>query len=803
MLRDIFGAWFDWPEFTLGLLLGAAAAWFVLRLVPTFNQVLEAARGVWERLQQGFTAGASDRFRGQLLVWAHTQHIARALFALEEIVVAPRLLAPRQPTDPQSTDPLPQELAGVLPTVADSSLLAGLYRAASIPLLEGLRSGRPFMITGDPGSGKSTALAYLAIQCSQPEEIAGPAFGLHPFLGHVADLRLAGRSYKDPLDPLVEALQRTGSSGVAGRLGSFLRQQLRQGRALLLIDGFDEVAQESIEPYAEWVAALIKAHPEARLVTTGPTRGYGSLARAGLVPVSIAPWGAHEQRAFLARWSEAWTQYVAPTLPKGRLGEVDPLMIAGWLISADRGLTPLEATLRAWSAFAGDVRGRTLIDGLEAYLSRFLSPEEWPQAEAVALNWLNQRLEAFSERTLPRGVPVSDLVDAGVLVRRPDGRLSFAHPTVGAYLGARALVAAGLTEPIARPGWAPAEAALTFYAAWGDMTQLVAQNLQDSGDPLARGVLTCARWLRFSPPRAAWRPVVLRAAATLAQDASRPYALRLAALETLVRAGESTVSVLFRRMLTSESPGSRTLAALGLGGLRDEASIEPLMALVNQDPDLRVRQAACLALVSLGSDAALESLGHVLLDGEESVRVAAAEALACHPDEGYNMLRDAVELDNLLTRRAALFGLSRVPEPWVLEILDRVQVDDKQWVVRGAAAEASERRRRPPWQVPPALDDLASLPWLVAYAAREGTGVAPGRAALEMLRRALNNGTPAEKIAALEALAWLEEGGELNLELFQALASPDEELRETAYDTLWRLSAAGVELRPPSRQAAR
>ena len=803
MLRDIFGAWFDWPEFLLGLLLGAAAAWFVLRLEPAYNQVVAAARGVWERLQQGFTLGASDRFRTELLMRAHTQHMARALFALEEIVVPPRLLAPPQPTDPQSSDPVPEELVGILPSLPDSALLAGLYRAASIPMIEGLRSGRPFMITGDPGSGKSTALAYLAIQCSQPEDIAGPAFGLYPFLAHVADLRLGGRAFKDPLDPLIDALQRTASAGIAGRLGGFLRQQLRQGRALLLIDGFDEVAQESIGPYAEWAAALLKAHPEARVVTSGPARGYGSLARAGLVPVSIAPWGAHEQRMFLSRWSEAWTQYVAPNLPKGRIGEVDPLLVSGWLISADRGLTPLEATLRAWSAFAGDVRGRTLIDGLEAYLSRFLSPEERPQAEAVALNWINQRLEAIPEKTLPRGVPIGDLVEAGILVRRPDSRLSYFHPMVGAYLAARALVAAGLTEPVARPGWPPAEAALTVYAAWGDLTPLVAQNLQDAGDTLARGVLTCARWLRFSPPKAAWRPMVLRATATLAQDASRPYALRLAALEALVLAGEGSVAVLFRRLLAAEAPTSRTLAALGLGALRDEDSLEALTALVNQDPDLRVRQAACLALVSLGSDSALESLGHVLLEGEEGVRVAAAEALACHPDEGYSMLRDAVELDNLLTRRAALFGLSRVPEPWVLEILDRVQVDDKQWVVRGAAAEASERRRRPPWQVPPAIDDLASVPWLVAFAAREGTGVAPGRAALEMLRRALNNGTPAEKTAALEALVWIEEGADLSLELHQALRSPDEELRETAYHTLWRFSAAGVELPAPTRLGAR
>jgi HEAT repeat protein len=126
----------------------------------------------------------------------------------------------------------------------------------------------------------------------------------------------------------------------------------------------------------------------------------------------------------------------------------------------------------------------------------------------------------------------------------------------------------------------------------------------------------------------------------------------------------------------------------------------------------------------------------------------------------------------LLTRRAAVFGLARIPEPWVLEILEKVQTDDKQWVVRGAAAEAFERRRKAPWRIPAPVDEPATLPWLVAYAAREGSGVAPGKAALEMLRRALATGSTEEKLAAIEALAWLGQR-RLAMDLYQALGSAE------------------------------
>ncbi len=175
------------------------------------------------------------------------------------------------------------------------------------------------------------------------------------------------------------------------------------------------------------------------------------------------------------------------------------------------------------------------------------------------------------------------------------------------------------------------------------------------------------------------------------------------------------------------------------------------------------------------------------------MRLAAGEALACHPDEGYNMLKDALEVDNLLTRRAAVFGLSRVPEAWALEVLEKVQVEDGQWVVRGAAAEAAERRNNPPWTIHPPVHELAEVPWLVAYAAREGLGVAPGRPALEMTRQVLSNGTPEERLAALEAIAGTG-SEEFNLELAAALRSEDPQMRDAGYEALWRLTAPSAAL---------
>ncbi len=93
--------------------------------------------------------------------------------------------------------------------------------------------------------------------------------------------------------------------------------------------------------------------------------------------------------------------------------------------------------------------------------------------------------------------------------------------------------------------------------------------------------------------------------------------------------------------------------------MTDEDSAERLVTLAQGDSEPFVRQAACLALGAIGSDTALEGLGQALLGGDEELRLAAAEALAIHPDEGYGMLREAALALDFTT----FYGRFRVESP--------------------------------------------------------------------------------------------------------------------------------------------
>lgn len=797
----LFGARFDLPEFTLGFLLAVLIFVVAFRLRPIASFLKATATVGIERARETFTSGAADNYGSEVTAWAELQHAAQAIFNLSEIVIPPRVLAPPQMTSPGREDMPSAGTLAVLPNLPDWTYLSGVYAAPSLDLRTAVAQGTPMMLTGPLGSGKTSALCFLAIEAAAGRFTIRDGEPLLPVLVHAADLNLTRNSIDEPAKALIEGVQTYASANLTPRLPSYLRRHLEARQAMILVDGLDELTQDELGVVSRWLSALRRAHPGNIFVLAGPSQGYDGITAAGFAPVSIAPWTKYHVQEFQRKWGTAWQEVVVPNLPRNSLDDIDPALIIGWLEGPGRTLTALETALRTWAAFAGDIRGKEIRHQYESYLSRFLSAEERKSATTAGLTWIEARVGAIDDSNLPRGIPAGDLVKAGILTRRTSGRLSFSVPAVGAFLAGLGMAELGVPENIDKDYWLPAETALGFHAGFVDATDEVEHKLKAGDDPLRSSVLTAARWLRTAPEDLAWRSKVLRSLGTIIQDHTLPYGLRLRATHAMAQSREPSATVFFQRLMGSQHVTSRILGALGLGGTHDTKGLEVLTDALSNDSDLRVRQAACLALAAIGTEQAMEALGKNLLQADEAVRVAAAEALAVHTGEGHDMLRDAHSIKDAQTRRAALFGLSRVPTKWAEDLIERSQVEDEQWIVRGAAAEALESRRNPKWRIEAPLREAADLPWLKAYAASEGQGIAPGRAALEMLRKALANGSPEQRIAAIEALGWV--GGKaLEMELQQALQGGEPYLKDAAFESLWRQSAAGqdFEMVPPAME---
>ncbi|MGD8605303.1 MAG: HEAT repeat domain-containing protein, partial [Anaerolineales bacterium] len=785
---------FDFGEFAIGIILGLIIGISFFKLAPWWNEIAERIQAQIDKLNINVAAGAREKYRLEVLIRAQTMHLARVLFALDEIAVEPTVLAPPYPTDPLDSEPAPETTLAVVPNLLDWTYLSGVYQSPSIPIGHALDTGANILIVGQPGIGKSTALAYTASMIANHDPAIGKASEKTPVFIHAADLGLHREGGSDPLKDLVAAVQLNLSPNVGSRMSNYLQSRLGRGVVLLILDGLDEYPIQEMKIFSHWLETFQQKYPGNQILAAGPDWGFDGLVQAGMTPLALAPWSEQDLRTFLKRWELSWQEHIVPTLSKKKLSDIDPALLSGWLMTSARGLTPLEATLLTWAAYTGDIRGGKATDSIEAYLNRMLSNDEQKGAEEAAFDWIKEGIGPVPERVVRRA-PVNDLIEAGIMLRHADNVISFTQPSIGAYLAALGMLSYEFPEEflLSDQVFGPLEQTLQYFAAMGDISDLVQKRVNERNDPLRTALLASARYLRDGPKKAPWRTQLLRELANIASSSDRSYGLRLRSVHALAYANEPTVNVLFQRLLKMDHPSNRILGALGLGGLRDGTSVELLSQISHGDQSLLVRQAACLALAAIGSEPALETLGRHLLQGEEQMRLCAAEALAIHPDEGFAMLREAIDLEHVLTRRAAVFGLLRVHARWARDILHTLQVEDDQWVVRGAASEAIERLHQTPWKIPQPINEVADLPWLVAFAGREGYGVAPGRAGIEMVRRALLKGNDEEKIAAIETIAWATID-DLGPELNQALYSPEAHLRDVAFETLWFLTSAGFNL---------
>jgi HEAT repeat protein len=410
----------------------------------------------------------------------------------------------------------------------------------------------------------------------------------------------------------------------------------------------------------------------------------------------------------------------------------------------------------------------------------------------------NGKGKASAKEINPSQRLLADLVSAGLLVNRRNSRLSFVHPVIAGYLAGSALASSGGWDALHRqPAWSSKSLTLRYLSSWNDISDMVRPMLEGAQDPLYRELFRTAEWLRDAPPKAPWRQFVLRKLSGLVQDEILPMSTRTRALAALAFSGDPGVQALFRQHLEHPSDGVRELGALGSGLIMDAKAIKPLAGLLH-DPIMEVRLASILALSRIGSKPAMEAIATTLLESSEEMRRAAAEALAMQPEEGYPALEEGSGMPDLLVRRAVVYGLARVEEPWARERLDKLQVEDEQWVVRSAATQALEELSRPNPRIPRPHPELAQTPWLIEFAGTLGVGIAPGKPALDLVTQAAKTGNDEQRLAALHYLGL--HGGEGALSaIYPMYYSDDPEQAEAAYQALWMLSASGLPLPAPQQ----
>jgi hypothetical protein len=194
----------------------------------------------------------------------------------------------------------------------------------------------------------------------------------------------------------------------------------------------------------------------------------------------------------------------------------------------------------------------------------------------------------------------------------------------------------------------------------------------------------------------------------------------------------------------------------------------------------------------------MSAVSALMLNGDEKLRQAAAESLIHIPLRGAEIIREAVQVNDILTRRAAVFGLLQVREPWSKQLLEKTAIEDGQWVVRNAAAHALEVLQSPDARIPTPLIPPHDSPWLTGFAGKRNLGLSPYQPATDILLTALKTGTVEDQQAALRYLQTGPEDKVIQAVYTILYGDHPIALREAALYVVWTWMLAGVNLPSPT-----
>jgi hypothetical protein len=742
---------------------------------------------------------------------AQSNHLLAHAFPLDFVLIPPHVLPPPKHLYPEFYNSTSSLINQYFPFVPDWPEFSAQFPVDLLSYQQLTKINGKTIILGQPGSGKTVLFNALAIYMLQDTK----AYQF-PILLSAKRLVSNLEGEKDVLNVLTTTLSDQIPQIPLGQLHYFIKNKITTHTAVLMIDDVDHLSRSENENLITFLTELESLTKFKKIILAADPNMIGKELLQQYFPLPIASWSIEDQRSWIHKFSTAWYSII-PSAGKEMKEILPPAVIDKWIQDESHYYTPFELTIRNWLIHSGYSAGQDLPACLSSVLKFMkITPELMEQLayfayalirtkqSSLTISGANEYLSGTKQSIIFRSPETKDKVVAStntmksriqdnaikgvhpsLLLAHPDGSYSFASPIWAGFFGC-------LVSGIEIQDWFTNDDLNWTYSAQY-LRFATLQNQADEWHDISfqkenlflfdNSYLKIARFIPDLPYDHPVRNGILKWLAKNAFQQPVPVSEKAKLFAALLLSNDPSLPKLLLDFQSLPDPELRFLSVLTYASLCKSDHFDVFLNHLS-DEDQYVRNAACLAFFALRTKKSTDLLIDILLQGDEYMKQTAAETLSLVPSIRQELLTEALSSEDLLIRRSAVFGLSRIQEQWASDLLSHAAIEDAQWIVRNAASQIVENSGLLNSQLIPQMIHPSNAPWLISFASKLGKGIPKSGFVKDILLTALEQGNVDEKISAMNYLRIVPDE-EIIRAVLPLLSQKNRTLQQAASFTLW------------------
>jgi DNA polymerase III delta prime subunit len=727
-------------SFLIGFIAATILWWILSKAKKWFPEIRDSIAKLKNKIQRNQSSGLLIAVKKDAFKRAQSNHLASKLFSLDEIVVEPLLLIPELVLAEKEHGLFSSEISQLIPSIAELPQITRNFPLPKISIMEALQGEGNLIISGLPGSGKSTSLAFLAARLAENNPKCGVHCGKTPFCFHILDTNIL----EFPDQPLTDLIYRALSQFIPNhhlpKLAKFIQFELESNQAVILIDGIDELYKNEADTVFGFLERTSKQYPKIKFVISASPYYSGNLENRNFLAYQLAPFSNKNVQELNRKWIGHWYKYISPndanspTIMKERL-------ISNWVNLPLPGYSPLEYTLLVWGALSGDLKGYDTFSLYQSHFMRIFQNNYAPDMlTSFAIQFVTNKSASISGKSVDSNL-LSTLMEWGI-VRRSNESLSMNHLDLLGYLAGMASIESSSGKSLIGTSWDPIEFSYqAFRSSIEKNSSLIDENFFSSETPDFYNVLLLIPWLKHTTAKSTWRVTLFKVILRSIQNPNTPLGLKFRYISAFIYANDPSLGILQKQLLSQNNEDFKKLALISIGSLTNNEAYDHEIIAEMPKYSSEVLKYAVLALATHEEEFNLDTLARLLLSANEDIRKLIAECLAHLSEQSKEILQDAITMDDILVRRSAVFGLVNINEPWSYDIIKKLTVEDNQWIIRDLASQAIDYYNSTEKWILRDKKPLHETEWLIQLAANENIGLSPDIIPLPLFEQILSSGS--------------------------------------------------------------